>query len=329
MPFKRLVWCTLVALVVTVFATQPGWAVPASYVLPPDDVGVVGEAGTDIVPPGQSLLDVARAHGLGFNEITNANPGVYFLSPPPYTQVVLPTRHVLPDAPREGIVVNLPEMRLYYYPKPKKGEAPMVITYPVSVGRMDWNTPLGLTSVAAKVVHPTWTPPPSIRREHAAKGDILPAVVPAGEANPLGLYALRLGIKGYLIHGVDVGVGRDWGIGMRVTHGCMRLYPEDIEVLFKDVPVGTPVRLINQPFKLGWLAGVLYLQVFPPMDEERGKVIEENALIKLIHKAVEGKTHYSLDTDAIKRATNEIRLTDSEELHGIPVPVPIVTEIQP
>ncbi|CAK0751039.1 putative L,D-transpeptidase YbiS [Gammaproteobacteria bacterium] len=289
-------------------------AVPAaSYVLPPDDVGVVGQIETVQTVYEDTLADIARRYSLGFEEITKANPKVDAWVPGVGTTVVLPKRHILPDTPREGIVLNLPEMRSYFYPKPKKGEPPVVLTYPVSIGRLDWKTPLGLTSVVAKITNPTWTPPETIKREHAAEGDILPDVVPAGPENPLGLYALRLGTTGYLIHGTD----KPWGIGMRVTHGCMRLYPEDIELLFKEVPVGTVVRLINQPFKAGWLAGTLYLQVYSPLEEDQETLVEENAVIKLLSKVLEGrpKGSYRMDGEAIRRAVTEQR--------GVPTPVGI------
>jgi lipoprotein-anchoring transpeptidase ErfK/SrfK len=172
------------------------------------------------------------------------------------TRVILPTQHILPDTPREGLVLNLPEMRLYYYPKPSTGKPRTVVTFPVSIGRMDWATPLGLTRVTAKVINPVWYPPASIRAEHEQEGQALPPEVAAGPDNPLGQYALQLGRPGYLIHGTD----RPYGIGMRATHGCIRLYPEDIQRLFEEVPVGTPVRIVNQPYKAGWYRGVLYLR---------------------------------------------------------------------
>jgi len=282
-----------------------------SYPLPPDDVGLVGKVETEQTVYEDTLADIARRHSLGFDEITKANPKIDAWLPGIDTVVVLPTRHIFPDTPREGIVLNMPEMRLYYYPKPKKGETPKVITYPISIGRFDWKTPLGVTSVVGKITNPTWTPPETIRKEHAAEGDILPDVVPAGVDNPLGLYALRLGTSGYLVHGTD----KPWGIGMRVTHGCIRLYPEDIEALFKEVPVGTTVRLVNQPFKIGWLAGVLYLQVFTPLEEDKETLIEENVAIKLLTKAVEGrpKGSYRIDGEAVRRAITEQR--------GVPTPV--------
>lgn len=231
--------------------------------LPPEGVDVVGQPRKVTARHEDTLLDIARRHGLGYEEIVQANPGVDAWLPGEGTVVNLPTRYILPNAPRDGIVINVPEMRLYYYPKPKSGEKPVVITYPIGVGRMDWATPLGTTKVVGKIANPAWYPPESIRKEHAAKGDILPKVVPPGPDNPLGQYSMRLGISGYLIHGTN----RSYGIGMRVTHGCMRLYPENVKALFDVVPVGTPVHIVNQPYKAGWVDGMLYLEAHPPLEE--------------------------------------------------------------
>lgn len=233
------------------------------FVIPSPDTAVVGETRAVAAREGETLLDIARRHKLGFEEIKLANPDVDTWLPGVGTEVVVPTQYVLPDAPREGIVVNVPEMRLYYYPKPGPGEQPRVITYPVSIGRGDWATPLGTTEIVRKDENPTWRPPESIREEHAARGDFLPKVVPPGPDNPLGDHSLRLGLPGYLIHGTN----RSYGIGMKVTHGCLRLYPEDIESLFAATPVGTPVRIVNQPAKAGWLDGRLYLEAHPTFDE--------------------------------------------------------------
>ncbi len=279
-----------------------------SYVLPPEDTNLIGQVLSVRADHEDTLSDLARRHGLGFDQITQANPKVDPWLPGSGTTVVLPKRYVLPDAPREGVVLNLPEMRLYYFPKPAKGEAPKVITYPVSIGRLDWRTPLGLTRVASKVTDPTWTPPESIKKEHAAKGDILPDVVPAGPDNPLGQYALRLGVSGYLIHGTD----KPWGIGMRVTHGCIRMYPENIEALYKEVVVGTPVRLLDQPYKAGWLAGTLYLEAYPALEESEPAANDPSAVINVLAKAVEGR-RYRVDKEAIRKVVTEKR--------GIPLPV--------
>jgi L,D-transpeptidase ErfK/SrfK len=206
---------------------------------------------------------MARRHGLGFEEIVNANPNVDPWAPGEGTRVRLPLRRILPDAPREGIVVNLPEHRLYYFPPARAGEARVVITYAVSVGKMDWSTPLGLTRIAAKIKDPAWYPPESVRKEHAERGDLLPKVVKPGPDNPLGAFAMRLAIGGgsYMIHGTN----NPDSVGMGDTHGCMRLYPENIEEMFKMVAVDTPVRLVNQPLKVGISDGRLYVEVHPPL----------------------------------------------------------------
>jgi L,D-transpeptidase ErfK/SrfK len=163
-------------------------------------------------------------------------------------------------------VVNLPEHRLYYFPKPKKGETPQVITYPVSIGKMDWNTPLGKTRIVDKRKNPSWTPPESVRKEHEERGDPLPPVVKSGPDNPLGLYAMRLGITpgAYLIHGTNNAIA----VGMAITHGCIRMYPEDIEELFPLVPLNTPVWLVNEPVKVARVGGQVWLEVHPPVDAE-------------------------------------------------------------
>ena len=194
------------------------------------------------------MPDIARHFGLGYNEITLANPAVPAWAPKAGGQVLLPLRFILPDAPRKGIVLNLANMRVFYYPTKQPDT---LLTYPVGVGRDGWNTPLGQTTIVAKKTQPTWIVPESIRREHAAKGDPLPKVVPPGPDNPLGEYALLLGSSSYRIHGTN----KPYGVGMQVSHGCVRLYPEDIEVLFEKTPVGTPVRIVHQPYMMAWDRG--------------------------------------------------------------------------
>ena len=239
-------------------------ALAATYVLPPADVDLVGAITVAEARHHETLLDIARAHGLGFEDIVRANPGLDPWIPGEGAQVTLPTRYILPRAPREGVVLNLPELRMYYYPKPAKGEAPVVVTYPISIGRMDWQTPIGQTSVVKKVANPAWYPPESIRKEHAEDGRPLPKVVPAGPDNPLGAFAIRLAIPGYLIHSTN----KPAGVGMRVTHGCIRMYPEDIEILFSEIPVGEKVLIINQPYKVGWSLDGLYMEAHMPLEED-------------------------------------------------------------
>ncbi|MFO1351993.1 MAG: L,D-transpeptidase family protein [Gammaproteobacteria bacterium] len=273
-----------------------------TYVLPPPDIDVIGEIRVVHARHEEDLLDIARANGIGYNQIIQANPGVDRWLPGEGTAVVLPNRHILPAAPRQGIVLNIPEMRLYYYPRPRPGEKPVVITHPVSIGRMDWKTPLGKTSVVAKQKDPVWTPPAAIKAEHAANGDFLPDVVPAGPDNPLGAYALRLGVPGYLIHGTN----KPFGIGMRVTHGCIRMYPEDIETLFEQVPVGTPVYIINQRVKAGWLAGTLFMEAHAPLEEE--EIPSEAATLEDAMQVIDSKTGGNddeVDTGAVHTAIEQ------------------------
>ncbi len=238
-----------------------------SFPLPPPGESIVGEIQAQETSAADTLSDIARAHHVGYDQIVQANPAIDPWLPGEGARVVVPTQHVLPDAPREGLVLNLPEMRIYYYPPRRRGETQAVLTFPVSIGRLDWSTPLGLTRVASKVVNPEWRPPASIKAEHAQDGEELLDVYPPGPDNPLGEYALRLAREGYLIHGTN----RPYGIGMRVTHGCVRLYPEDIALLFRAVPVGAPVRILNQPNKVGWRDGRLYLESHPPLEENRAR----------------------------------------------------------
>ncbi len=235
-----------------------------TFLLPPSDVDVVGQVSYTVAGRGDTLLDIARRYGIGQMEILLANPEVDRWLPADNSRVTIPNRFIIPAAERSGVIINLPEMRLYYFPRHKAGEQPVMITHPISVGRMDWTTPLGKTSIIRKQTDPSWTPPQSIKDEALADGVELPDVVPGGPDNPLGRYAMRLGIPGYLIHSTN----KPYGVGMRVTHGCIRMYPEDIEGLFADIPVGTPVQLVNQPIKLGWMAGGLFVELHPPLDEE-------------------------------------------------------------
>ena len=235
-----------------------------SFVLPPNDIDLVGATSTVHSRYEDTLLDIARKHNLGFTEIVSANPGVDPWLPGEGTEILLPKQFILPAVERRGIVINLPEMRMFYYPKPTTGEAAIVITHPISIGRMDWTTPLGQTHIIDKIKNPDWYPPKSIREEHAADDNSLPLKVPSGPDNPLGAFALQLSIPGYLIHGTN----KPWGIGMRITHGCIRMLPEDIALFFTQVPVNTPVRIINMPSKMGWSNEGLYLEVHPNLDED-------------------------------------------------------------
>jgi L,D-transpeptidase ErfK/SrfK len=239
----------------------------ATYPLPAETDSVVGEIQYVVTRYEDTLLDIGRKFGIGYEEIVNANPGIDAWVPGAGVRVTIPSRFILPDAPREGIVVNLPEHRLYYYPKPKPGEAPVVQTYPVSVGKEDWTTPVGVTRIVDKRERPTWYPPESVRAEHAAQGRFLAKAVPPGPDNPLGEFAMRLGLPGgaYLIHGTN----KPTGVGMPVTHGCIRMFPEDIENVFRQVPVSTPVRILHQPSKMGWQGDQLFLEVHGMLEGQK------------------------------------------------------------
>lgn len=255
---KALILLCLAAL------AAPAWA--TVYVLPADGSSVVGTDSTIKTRYQDTLPDLARRYSLGYEEIIDANPHVDMWLPGDGTTVYLPGRRILPPGPREGIVVNIAEHRLYYYPKPKKHERAVVITYPVSIGKMDWRTPLGLTYVIQKIKNPVWIPPESIRKEHLAEGDPLPKVVPAGPDNPLGDRAMRLAVGNgsYLIHGTN----NPMAVGMAITHGCIRMYPEDVNALFPLVKVGTKVWLINVPVKVAFVNGQVLLEAHQPVDAQ-------------------------------------------------------------
>lgn len=232
-----------------------------------DDDKVIGEVQVTRATQEDTLSDIARRFNLGYEEIVRANPGVDPWVPGEGREIVLPTQFVLPEAPREGLVVNLAALRVFYFPKRQPGELQTVITHPIGIGKVGWTTPEGVTKVVSKRKDPTWTPPASVRKEHAERGDPLPRVVPAGPNNPLGAFAMNLGWAGYLIHGTD----KPYGVGMRSSHGCLRFYPEDIALLFKDMTIGTKVQVVNQRLTYGWHDGKLYVQVMPPAEEELAK----------------------------------------------------------
>jgi L,D-transpeptidase ErfK/SrfK len=203
-----------------------------------------------------TLLDIARRFDLGYQDMAEANPDVDMWLPGEGTKVVLPTQYILPEVKQDGIVINIAELRLYYFlPKDKSGKR-QVVTHPIGIGREGWATPLGRAKITQKVKDPSWTPPESIRQEHLEKGDPLPKVVPPGPENPLGAYAMRLSMPGYLMHGTD----KPYGVGLRVSHGCIRLYPEDIEHMFYATPSSTAVNIIYQPQKAALEAGQLWLE---------------------------------------------------------------------
>ena len=239
-------------------------AEPNRFVLTSPQQQVIGVP--QVVYPGEhdTLSDLAREYGLGYDEVIEANPSVSPWLPGANTPVLLPTQYVLPDVPRVGIVLNIASKRLFYFPEMGAGQDQVVFTYPIGIGRVGWETPLGSTEVVAKAVNPSWWVPASVRAEHAEMGNPLPKVIPPGPDNPLGTRVLKLEMPGYLIHGTN----SPYGVGMRVSHGCIRLYPENIEFMYELVMVGEPVIIINEPYLLGQQNGEWYFESHKPLEDD-------------------------------------------------------------
>ncbi len=238
-----------IAVVAWAVVAVPAWAVDRST----NDL--IGATERYRVTEADTFAGLAQLFRVGYVELLAANPGINPWLPGGGTEIVLPVAQVLPDAPRQGIVINLPELRLYFFPS----DGGPVQSYALGIGRQGWSTPLGATTVRGKRSDPTWTPPASIRAENPN----LPAVVPAGPDNPLGAHAIDLGWDAYLIHGTN----RPAGVGRRVSHGCIRMYPEDVAYLFSQVVAGTIVTVVDQPVKVGWRNGELFLEIHPTLSQ--------------------------------------------------------------
>ena len=281
---RQLAWlaCASTSLALTPSAAE-------IFELRDGTVQLVGAPQTILAQQEDTFIDIGRLHNLGYEEMRLANPGVDAWLPGENTQIVLPSQFVLPQAKPQGIVINLAEYRLYYFYQ-QEGVS-YVATWPASIGRMDWETPLGLTRITAKAANPSWYPPDSVRAEHEAEGRELPRVVPPGPDNPLGKFALRLGLPGYLIHGTN----RPAGVGMRVTHGCIRLFPEDIEWLFGRAGVQTPVRLVNQPVKFGWLGDELFMEAHPTLSNDDARISMTEATRAFVAATAQRKAELDWD----------------------------------
>ncbi len=264
---------------------------------------IVGLIATIESNENDTLPDIARHFGLGYNDITIANTQLEPWLLQNGDTVLLPVRYIIPDVKRKGIVLNLASMRLFQFPKNERNR---VKTYPIGIGREGWETPTGSTRITAKKKNPSWHVPVSIRQEHAQKGDPLPRVVPPGPENPLGDYAMRLAIPSYLIHGTS----KPYGVGMQISHGCVRLYPENIETLFQQTAINTRVRIIDSPYLLGWDKGLLYLEAHKPLQKNH-KIHKK----KLFRKLKQISRKQAIDVDWQK--VNNIL----EQAHGVPVPV--------
>jgi L,D-transpeptidase ErfK/SrfK len=263
------------------FLTQTVGVEAITFKLPPPGVDIVGKVQTTRAYPGETLTDVGRRFGVGFSEMLDANPRV----DPKYgvekgQNLVVPSQFILPPGPRQGIVINLAELRMYYFP----AHSNVVVTVPVGIGRIGfWQTPVGQTKIVEKVLNPTWHPTASVRADAVKYGLDLPSAVPPGPDNPLGKHMLRLGWRSYLIHGTN----DPQGVGKRTSAGCLRLFPEDAESLYYSVPVGTPVRVINTPYKVGWSGKQLFLEYHEPLAEERHKYQGQSIpMVNAIHQEI-------------------------------------------
>jgi len=234
------------------------------FTLESPEQAVIGEPQIVYTKEENTFSDLAREYGLGYDEIVAANPDIDPWLPGDGTAVLLPTQYVLPDVSRRGLILNIASKRLFYFPEVADGAPIQVLTYPIGIGRVGWETPLGDTTVISKARDPSWYVPASVRRERAEMGSPLPAVVPPGPDNPLGHFVLKLDMPGYLIHGTN----QPYGVGMRVSHGCIRLYPENIEPLYGMVGIGEAVTIINEPYLAGWRDGELYFESHSPLEDD-------------------------------------------------------------
>jgi L,D-transpeptidase ErfK/SrfK len=304
------------------FAKRPLYAYP----LPHGKDNIIGNLVTYQIQKGDTLLDVGRWFGVTAKEISDANGKIDWWSPPVGKQIILPDEHILPNSPHEGIILNIPEMRIYYYYPSPTGSMPknkikkiamsskheghggvtpsVVYTFPVGLGRYDWKTPVGDWRVRGKTHNPTWVVPADIYKEHLERDGEADHVVPGGEDdNPLGHYRIELTLPEYALHGTDV----PWGVGMTVSHGCVRLYPEDIERLFDKVKIGTPGMFVYEPVKYGFRGDDIYVEVHEDLygryaglwayavkqAQEQG--IADQIDMQKLEKAVESKTGIPTD----------------------------------
>ena len=271
-----------------------GSAVALELPLPPPGEDIVGQVQVIKAKYEDTFADLGKANDLGYTEMVAANPGVDAWLPGEGSEVILPTRFILPAGPREGIVINLAEYRMYYFPKGRN----VVYTYPLGIGREGWGSPITNTAITGKTPNPAWYPPKSIREEHAAEGDPLPTVVAPGPNNPLGPFKFTLGTPGYLIHGSN----KKFGIGMRVSHGCFRMLNNNVLELAKMAPVGTKLRIINEPYKFGVSGGKVYLEAHAPLDDhgEPSLVDKHTAVINALLKRDDLVNQLRLDWDVVR-----------------------------
>jgi L,D-transpeptidase ErfK/SrfK len=293
---------------------EPDPVATQRFEIAPDDdvVGVIQVVKTS---KEDTLTDIARRFNVGYEEILRANPKVDPWLPGTDRPIVVPTQFVLPNAPRTGVVINIAAMRLFYFPPHKSGEPQVVITHPIGIGKTGWATPEGVTKIVRRQADPTWRVPASVIKEHREeRGEELDKVIGPGPDNPLGKFAFYLQWPSYLIHGTN----KPAGVGLRSSHGCIRLYPEDIAQLYDMVPVGTQVRVVNQPFVFGWHEGQLYVQPYDVLEDDtrNWKTGKHSRLTKAISTSQQKqlKTHD-------EQVNWDLVTALSQEPRGVPVPV--------
>ena len=284
------------------------------HVYDPAQGDLIGRVQVTTAVHADTFVDLARRFNVGYEELVRANPGIDPWLPGEGRRIVLPTAFILPNAPREGVIINVAAMRLFYFPKPQAGEPQTIYTFPIGIGRVGWKTPEGTTKIVRKAKNPIWRPGAGVRAEHRENGEILPAVVPAGPDNPLGTRAMYLGWPSYLIHGTN----KPAGVGLRSSHGCIRLFPEDVELLYELVKPGEKVTVVNQPFVFGWHGDVLHLQAFDVLEDDprdwrnaTKRLLSRNLADKIERRLRERREQ--VDWEAVQRLAHDP--------HGVPVPI--------
>ncbi|MGB6488990.1 MAG: L,D-transpeptidase family protein [Steroidobacteraceae bacterium] len=296
----------------------------AVFTLPPDGSSLIGQDQAIQTQASDTLLDLARKYSVGYWEIQEANPKVDMWLPGQGTNLTIPGRFIVPPVDHKGIVINLPQHRMFYFPKSGRHDQPIVITYPVSPGEGDFPTPVGVTRIVRKVPHPVWIPTAHILKAHAEAGDPIPKVWAAGPDNPMGEWALETTLSHgeIYIHGTN----NPMAIGMSVTHGCVRLYPEDIAALYPIVRVGTPVTIVNEPVLASLQDGDLYLEVHPPTNSNHVPAPPDFDQISQIIDAAIGKSVVAIDWDKVRQVAAQAngipQLIGVEAYYGPPDTAP-------
>lgn len=250
-------------IIITIFLFTPNAEALTFHI--PANSNIVGHLRTAVIHDGEDITDLGQRYGIGYFEFLEANPGIDLDNLYIGEKVVVPSSFILPPGPRTGIVINLAELRLYYYPNQHT-----VMTFPIGIGRKDEATPVMETKIIGKQRNPIWRPTKATRERAEEMGITLPAFIAAGPDNPLGKYAMRLGNPKFLIHGTN----DPTGVGLRSSGGCIRMYPQGIKDLFSQVRIGTKVSIIDEPFKVGYVGDKIYLEAHVPLGHKQGYMVK-------------------------------------------------------